>query len=78
MGLDTEQAGYIATGKNKAEIRTMLVKRVVREHDRTLLYGDNPDYHVIAKRDELVEEGDSIEYEYESCNFNFGWFSKKS
>lgn len=54
---------------------TMIVKKIIREKDRTLLYGNNPNLHVIALGNEQVEIGDKIKYE--SIETNFGWYMGK-
>ncbi len=55
------------------ELKTLYVRRVDEESDRTLIYGDDPRYHVIAKRGTIVGEGDLVHYE--PYGVNFGWFS---
>ena len=57
-----------------AEKATLRVKRKEVQHDRVLLYGANPDYHVIASPKDEVAEGDLIECE--PCGVNFGWFKQ--
>ena len=42
--------------------------------DRVLLYGSDPNYHLIADVKDVVEVGDTVEYE--ECGVNFGWFKK--
>lgn len=54
---------------------TMKVVRIVPEGDRTLLYGTDPHYHVIAKPNEDVKVGDEIIYE--PYGGNFGWYKGK-
>lgn len=57
------------------ETKRMKVRRVERESDRKLLYGADPGYHLIAKRDENVKVGDTVQYE--PYGVNFGWFIKR-
>ena len=54
----------------------LTVTKVVREDDRTLLYGHHKwhDYHIIADPDVVVQIGDIVEYEPDG--YNFGWFKK--
>jgi len=53
--------------------RTMVLRRIVIEDDRAVLYGDDERYHVIAKPDaELPPVGQLILYE--PYGENFGWY----
>ena len=54
--------------------RTLIVKHIDYQEDRTLLYGDNPNYHIIASKDCTAKEGDLVTYE--PFGYNFGWFVK--
>jgi len=52
----------------------MVVKEVVRDGDRVLLYGDDKEYkeyHVIASWSTKVRVGDEVTFE--PCGCNFGW-----
>ena len=69
----------IDESKRKAQIKTMVVAKIVVESDRTLIYGEGCEndfwsYHVIAGTKVKVKIGDRIEYEPEGMNF--GWFVK--
>jgi hypothetical protein len=50
---------------------TIIVQRVEDQGNRVLLWGKDPDYHVIADAGCTVKVGDTIEYEL--YGFNFGW-----
>ena len=52
----------------------LTVTKVIREDDRTLLYGHPKwdDYHIIAEPDVDVKVGDTVDYDPEG--YNFGWF----
>lgn len=54
-----------------SEKRLMRVERIIVEEDRALLYGKNPDYHVIASADIEISNGDIIKYEPFGVNFGF-------
>lgn len=50
----------------------MRVSRVLRQHDRTLLYGyDCPSFHVIAPKEHAVRIGDVVTYEPHGMDFGF-------
>ncbi|MDD5453979.1 MAG: hypothetical protein PHW62_00565 [Candidatus Ratteibacteria bacterium] len=66
----------IARLKTTLNKRKMYVKRIQRDGNRTLLFGDEREYHVIAKKNIHIRIGDMIEYEPEGLNF--GWFRKKN
>lgn len=55
--------------------RTLIVKKIEREADRALLFGNDERYHVISEKNEDVNVGDKIEYE--PYGVNFGWYIKK-
>ncbi len=57
--------------------KQLQVAHIEHEGDRLVIYGcgyekDPIRYHVVAKPNEEVNEGDTIEYE--PYGFNFGWF----
>jgi len=69
----------IGESKRKAQIKTMVVAKIVVESDRTLIYGEGHEddrwgFHVIADTKVKVKVGDRIEYKPEGINF--GWFVK--
>ena len=51
------------------------ISRIDDQGDRVLLFGKNPDYHIIASREDDVQVGNEIELE--PCGWNFGWFKRK-
>lgn len=53
----------------------MMILKIEREHDRTLLYGETDDYHIIAPKDVIINLYDIIEYTPDG--YNFGFFIKK-
>ena len=56
--------------------KALQIRKIIIEEDRILIFGDDPQYHVIADEcDEPLFLGDTIEYE--PCGFNFGWFIRK-
>lgn len=54
-------------------IQQMTVRRVEKQIDRTLLYGDDAGYHVIAPKICTVQVGDVISHE--PYGVNFGWLA---
>ena len=50
----------------------LVVKKVDDQGDRIVLYGDDPQYHLIADTKAVVKVGDQVEYE--TGGVNFGWF----
>jgi len=54
----------------------MIVRKFVFEKNRVLLYGDDPEFKVIALLSELngIKLGDEVEYEPKGINF--GWIVK--
>jgi hypothetical protein len=55
--------------------RYLNIIRVDDQGDRVLLYGKDPDYHIIASREDGVQVGNEIEFE--PYGYNFGWFKRK-
>lgn len=51
------------------------ISRVDDQGDRVLLFGSNPNYHIIASPKDGVKAGDEIEFE--PYGWNFGWFKRK-
>ena len=51
---------------------SLVVVAVEHQHDRTIIYGKDIHYHVVAPKNAPVTEGDTIEYE--PYGANFGWF----
>ena len=58
------------TPKNKTDE----VTKIVNEGDRLLIYGDQPNYYIVARPDEEIKVGDRFEYQPEGVNF--GWFKR--
>lgn len=54
-------------------IQQMTVRRIDKQIDRTLLYGDDAGYHVIAPKVCTVQVGDVISHE--PYGYNFGWLA---
>ena len=55
----------------KPVVKTLYVKRIDDQGDRVLLYGDDPDYYVIAEAGFQVEVGKPVRYEMYGINFGF-------
>ena len=51
------------------------VRMITREKDRIVLWGDSGTFHVLAKPNEQVAVGETVEYEL--YGVNFGWFIRK-
>ena len=51
---------------------SLVVVAVEHQHDRTIIYGKDIHYHVVAPKNAPVTEGDTIECE--PYGANFGWF----
>jgi len=53
------------------DIKTLAVKRITRQSNRTLIYGDDPGFYIIAPKEYKIEEGQSVKYEPYGVNFGF-------
>ena len=58
--------------KHAAVTSSLVVVAVEHQHDRTIIYGKDIHYHVVAPKNAPVTEGDTIECE--PYGANFGWF----
>lgn len=52
----------------------MIVSKIDKQQDRTIIYGNDKNYHVIASDNIDIQIGDEIEYE--PYGMNFGWYVK--
>ena len=53
------------------DLRTLTVNKIELESDRTLLYGEDNEYHLIDVVNSTVKIGEVVEYE--PYGVNFGW-----
>jgi hypothetical protein len=54
--------------------QNLIVNNIQIEKDRVLLFGSDPNYHIIAPIKTSVNAGGTIEYE--DGGVNFGWFKR--
>ena len=55
-------------------ISLLLVEKIVEKKNRLLLYGDEPNFYVVAPLGTKVEVDDIVEYDF--CTLYFGIFRR--